>query len=77
MIEAMFETYGKELAFIFFLLASFLFAYLTRLTIFQELDYYEIKYTPRTKKRTLWVIYFNLIAVSLWLHILQRLLSRL
>lgn len=77
MIDILLTSFGKELAFVFFLVAAFVFSYLARLTIFQELDYYEIKYTPRTKKRTLWIIYFNLLAVSIWLHILQRLLSRL
>jgi len=77
MIDILLTSFSKELAFVLFLVAAFVFSYLTRLTIFQELDYYKIKYTPRTKKRTLWLIYFNLLAVSLWLHILQRLLSRL
>ena len=69
--------WSREFAFFLFFAAIFVFSYLARLTIFNELDYYEIKYTPKTKKRTLWLIYFNLLAVSLWLHILQRLLSRL
>lgn len=67
---------GKELSFVLFLIAAFAFSWLARTTIFNELDYYEIKYTPKTKRRTLWLIYFNIIAVSFWLLIFQHLLSR-
>lgn len=76
-METLLVVWGKEFSLFMFFVASFIFSYLARITIFKELDYYEIKYTPQTKKRTLWLIYFNLIAISLWLNILQRLLLRL
>lgn len=59
--------------FIAFLIASFIFSFFVRKAIFQELDYFEIKYTSITKKRALWVIYFNLIIFILWIRILWRL----
>jgi hypothetical protein len=77
MIYTILIEWGKELSLFLFIAAAFLFSFLARITIFRELDYYEIKYTPKTKQRTLWLIFFNLLTVSLWLHILQRLFSRL
>jgi hypothetical protein len=76
-MEILLTEWGKAFALFVFFGATFVFSFLARMAIFKELDYYEIKYTQKTKKRTLWLIYFNLLAVSLWLHILQRLLSRL
>lgn len=76
-MNTLLNEWGKEFAFLLFFAAAFVFSYLARQTIFNELDYYGIKYTPKTKIRTLWLIYFNLITVSFWLHILQRLISRM
>jgi hypothetical protein len=76
-MEVLLTEWDSAFAFFIYLGVTFVFSFLARITLFKELDYYEIKYTQQTKKRTLWLIYFNLLAVSLWLHILQRLLSRL
>lgn len=65
-----FSLKTEELFFIAFLIASFIFSFFVRKAIFQELDYFEIKYTSITKKRALWVIYFNLIIFILWIRIL-------
>jgi hypothetical protein len=74
MIDFIGISTSKELVFFLFLFAAFVFSFFLRAIIFHELDYYEIKYTQRTKRRTLWLIYVNLIGISFWLHVLHRLL---
>lgn len=69
--------WDRALVLFIFFVVTFLFSFLAHRTIFNELDYYEIKYTQKTKKRTLWFIFFTLVSVTLWLHVLLRLLSRL
>lgn len=58
-------------------LVIFMISWLAWKTIFRELDYYEIKYTPKTKRRTLWLIFSSLVSATLWLHVLRLLLSLL
>lgn len=58
-------------------LVIFMISWLSWKTIFRELDYYEIKYTPKTKQRTLWLIFSSLTSATLWLHVLRLLLSLL
>ncbi|PJD94706.1 MAG: hypothetical protein CK425_10705 [Parachlamydia sp.] len=62
------------LAILFF---TFAFSFFVWVKLFAELDYHEIKYTIKTKKRTLWVIYFNLVSLIIWWQVLQLLLSLL
>lgn len=76
-MNIVFAEWDKALVLLIFFVFIFIFSFLSRITIFNELDYYEIKYTQKTKKRTLWLIFFSLSSVALWWHILQRLLLRL
>ena len=59
------------------LLTLFIISWTAWTTIFRELDYYEIKYTLKTKRRTLWLIFSSLVSATLWLRILYLLLSLL
>ena len=43
------DLWIKEFSLFLFIAAAFLFSFLARITIFRELDYHEIKYTPKTK----------------------------
>lgn len=76
-MNIVFTEWDRALVLFIFFVVTFLFSFLAHSTIFNELDYYEIKYTQKTKKRTLWFIFFTLASVTLWLHVLLRLLSRL
>ena len=76
-MNIVFTEWDRALVLFIFFVVTFLFSFLAHGTIFKELDYYEIKYTSKTKKRTLWFIFLNLSAAALWLHVLLRLLSRL
>lgn len=77
LMEIVFTEGCKAFVLLIFFVVTFLFSFLVQRTIFNELDYYEIKYTLKTKKRTLWFIFFILASVTLWLHVILRLLSRL
>jgi hypothetical protein len=56
---------------------SFVFSWLTWFGIFKELDIHEVKYTQKLKRRSLWVIYANLLLLITWSRVLHLLLSRL
>lgn len=76
-MNIVFTEWDKALVYLIIFIVAFIFSFFVWKTIFNELDYYEIKYTNKTKKRTLWLIYFSLISATLWFHALQLLLSRL
>ena len=76
-MNIVFTEWDKALVYLVIFVVAFLFSFLAWKTIFNELDYYEVKYTHKTKKRTLWLIYFSLVSTTLWFHALQLLLSRL
>ena len=76
-MNIVFKEWDIALVYLVIFVVTFLFSFLAWKTIFNELDYYEIKYTKKTKQRTLWLIYFSLVSATLWLYVLQRLLFRL
>ena len=76
-MNIVFTECDKALVYLVIFVVTFLVSFFAWKTIFNELDYYEVKYTNKTKKRTLWLIYFSLVSVTLWFHALQLLLSRL
>lgn len=76
-MQIIFTEWDRAFVYLVIFVVTFLFSFLTWKTIFNEFDYYEIKYTKKTKKRTLWLIYFSLVSATLWLHVLQQLLLRL
>lgn len=76
-MNIVFTEWDRALVYLAIFVVAFLFSFLVWKTIFNELDYHEIKYTKKTKRRTLWLIYFCLVSVTLWGHALQLLLSRL
>ncbi len=76
-MNIVFTEWDNALVYLLIFVACFVFAFFSWITIFRELDYYEIKYTSKTKRRTLWLIFSSLVSATLWLRILQLLLSRL
>lgn len=56
---------------------TFLFSFFTWLCLFKELDIHEVKYTKKLKRRSLWLIFSNLLSLILWWRVLQLLLLRL
>ncbi len=76
-MHIVFTEWDKALVYLVIFVVTFLFSFLAWKTIFNELDYHGIKYTKKTKQRTLWLIYFSLVSATLWLHVLQQLLLRL
>ena len=56
---------------------TFVFSLLFWKTLFAELDVHEVKYTKKLKKRSLWLIFSNLLLLIIWWRVLQQLLSRL
>ena len=76
-MNIVFTEWDRALVYLAIFAVTFLISLFFWAITFQELDYFEIKYTKKTKRRVLWLIYFNLIAAILWLHVLLRLLSRL
>lgn len=76
-MNIVFTEWDRALVYLGIFVITFLFSFLAWKTIFNELDYHEIKYTKQTKQRTLWLIYFSLVSTTLWLYALQQLLSRL
>ena len=76
-MNIVFTEWDNAFVYLILFIVTFVISFLTWKTIFRELDYYEIKYTIKTKQRALWLIYSSLISVTLWWHVLQRLLSRL
>lgn len=56
---------------------TFVFSYFTWFGIFKELDIHEVKYTKKIKRRSLWLIFSNLLLLIIWGRLLQLLLSRL
>lgn len=61
--------------FLIFIVFGFSLAFWMKL--FNELDYYEIKYTKQTKKRTLWLIFGNLLSLIVLFYIVQSAFLRL
>lgn len=55
----------------------FVFSFLFWKTLFYELDILEIKYTAKIKKRSLWLIFSNLLLFIVWVRVLHLLMSRL
>lgn len=76
-MKIVFTEWDRAFVYLAILLVIFIFSFLAWKTIFNEIDYHEIKYTQKTKQRTLWLIYFSLVSVTLWWYVLQQLLSRL
>lgn len=76
-MNIVFTEWDRALVYLVIAVVTFLFSFLAWKTIFNELDYHEIMYTKKTKKRTLWLIYFSLVSATLWLHVLQQLFLRL
>lgn len=56
---------------------TFIFSFFASKRIFHELDMCEIKYPPKLKKRSLWLIFSSLLSIIIWLRVLQQLLSLL
>lgn len=56
---------------------TFVFSFLIWRTLFDELDVHEVKYTTKLKRRSLWLIFSNLLLLILWWRVFQLLLSRL
>jgi len=59
------------------IVATFVFSFFVWRKLFIELDLHEIKYTEKIKRRSLWLIFFNLLSLIIWWHVLQLLLSQL
>ena len=76
-MNIVFTEWDRILVYIVIFVVIFLFSLFAWKIIFNEIDYYEIKYTKKTKQRTLWLLYFSLVSTTLWLHVLQQLLLRL
>ncbi len=76
-MSIVFTEWDRTLVYLVIFVVTFLFSFLAWKTIFNELDYHEIRYTKKTKQRTLWLIYFSLVSAILWWYVLQQLLSRL
>ncbi|KIA76190.1 hypothetical protein DB43_AR00050 [Parachlamydia acanthamoebae] len=49
-MNIVFTEWDKALVLLIFFVFIFIFSFLSRITIFNELDYYEIKYTQKQKK---------------------------
>lgn len=76
-MNIVFTEWNRALIYLTILVLVLVFSMLIHKTLFNELDYYEVKYTRKTKMRTLWLIYSGLISITLWSHVLQLLLDRL
>ena len=61
-MNIVFTESDKALVYLVIFAFIFLFSFLIWKTIFNELDYYEVKYAKKTKQRTLWLIYFSLVS---------------
>jgi hypothetical protein len=59
------------------IVATSVFSFFSWKILFLELDAHEIKYTKKIKRRSLWLIFFNLLSLIVWWRIFQLLLSRL
>jgi hypothetical protein len=69
-----FENVPTYLAII---LATFVFSFFVWKMLFLELDVYDVHYTKKIKRRSLWLIFSNLLSLIIWWRVLQLLLSRL
>jgi hypothetical protein len=68
------ENIPTYLAIIF---ATFCFSFFVWKMLFLELDIYGVNYTKKIKRRSLWLIFSNLLSLIIWWRVLQLLLSRL
>lgn len=59
------------------ILATFIFSFFVWKMLFLELDINDVNYTNKIKKRSLWLIFLNLLSLIIWWRVLQLLLSRL
>lgn len=57
--------------------ATFCFSFFVWKMLFLELDIHGVKYTNKLKRRSLWLIFSNLLSLIIWWRVLQLLLSRL
>jgi len=56
---------------------TFVFSFFTWFCLFKELDIHEVKYTKKLKRRSLWLIFSNLLLLIVWGRALHLLLLRL
>lgn len=59
------------------ILATFVFSFFVWKMLFLELDIHGVNYTKKIKRRSLWLIFSNLLSLIIWWRVLQLLLSRL
>jgi hypothetical protein len=69
--------WSEMFPYFFVLFATFGAAFCLWTAVFSELDYYEIKYTRKTKRRTLLVIWSNLFLIIIWFNVIRKAVASL
>ncbi len=62
------------IALLFIPIICFVFSLCFWQSLFRELDYFEIKYTQKTKRRALLIIFGNLTSLIMFLYVVSALL---